>query len=130
MLLPLLIITSNLYALAPTSQLDSAIFQCRWVERAYPHAELKGEQAAKERRFGEIAKRSNTIVCVCSYCKTFLHTKDPQGAPAGLSHGICNVCVEKQHQELKEWKEARRKASDLCDLFDNMDPWGRDRRGA
>lgn len=43
---------------------------------------------------------STILVCQCCYCLVYYRTKPGQGAPGGVSHGICPVCWPKIEQKL------------------------------
>ena len=47
--------------------------------------------------------RCNNILTVqCCYCRVYFATKDAQGAPGGVSHGICPACFDKVSWEWEE----------------------------
>lgn len=52
--------------------------------------------------------QTNILITQCCYCLRFTGVKDAQGAPGGVSHGICMECWERVEREL-ESKDNRRR---------------------
>jgi hypothetical protein len=80
-----------------------------WLRR---FALIKASKKEQEIQWSRIAETHKVIVSCCCYCGVYLGVKDPEGARYGMSHGMCDICLAAQKEELRQMRE--RKAQRLA----------------